>query len=367
MKKYHLLNAALFAAALLWTLPGVAQAQKSSLRYSIISLGTLPGFTRSLAYGLNDKGEVVGSLESGFDLPSHVFFWTKGRLHDLGTIPSPYGANSAFAIEKVCLNNQGMIVVSWSESFDGAYIGDRQVVSVRRQGHWQNLPLLPGFDDNASATVNERGDIALTADHTSSTRHAFTPPYDPPHAAFYSNGHFTDLGPGEASGLNNTGEICGFVNRDAKGFARPSYVNPNESQVVSAFQVRNGKRTRIGEGLTTAVNDQGVLIGQVGGMPTPQGYSFSNALPAQWQNGKMSLLPVQRGEHAVPAAINNRGQIVGGHWLWERGQKYNLNSFVSERSGWTHLQAKAINDHGLIAGWGMFRGKTRAFLMTPSK
>ena len=134
-----------------------------------------------------------------------------------------------------------------------------------------------------------------------------------------------------------------------------------------AFRVRVGKRTRIGEGMTTATNDQGVVTGQVGGVPTAQGYSFSRALPAQWQNGKMSLLPVQRGEHAVPAAINNRGQIVGGHWLWERGRQYDLNSFVSERSGWTHLQAKAINNRGLIAGWGEFRGKTRAFLLTPIK
>ena len=334
MRKHFVLYAAL-ASALLASVPlGAAQAQKRAQlvprhpRYSIVNLGTLPGFTRSLAYGLNERGEVVGSLESGFDLPSHVFLWSKRRLHDLGTIPSPYGANSAFAIEKVCLNNRGMIVVSWSEFFDGAYMGMRQIVSVRRHGQWHNLPLLPGFDDNASATVNEHGDIALTADHTSSTGHADFPPYDPPHVALYRRGRLTDLGPGDASGLNNKGEVCGFVNRDAKGFARPSYVNADESRVVIAFQVRNGKRTRIGEGMTTAINDEGVIIGQVGGIPYGYNYSvgYNNSVakgqPAHWQNGKMSLLPVQRGEHAVPAAINNRGQIVGGHWLWERGEQY---------------------------------------------
>lgn len=379
MKKHFALNALLTIVVLALVFMGTAQAQArpkrlfvlQHSRYSILSLGTLPGFTRSTALGLNDKGEVVGSLDSGQDnLPSHVFLWSERRLHDLGTIPSPYGgpnAPDAFTIEKVSLNNRGMIVVSWSVFFDGAYMGTRQVVSVRRGGRWRNLPLLPGFEDNAKATVNERGDIALTADHTSSTTHADSPPYDPPHVALYRGGRMIDLGPGVAAGLNNKGEVCGFVNRDVKGFARPNYVNPFESRTVIAFQVRADKRTRLGEGMTTAINDQGVIVGLAGGVPTDQGYSFAKALPARWQDGELSLLPVPQGEHAVPAAINNRGQIVGGHWLWEGNRRYDLNSFVPESSGWTHLQANAINNLGQIAGWGRFHGKRRAFLMTPAK
>lgn len=378
MKKHFALNALLTILVLALVFMGTAQAQARPKRlsvlrhssYSILSLGTLPGFTRSTALGLNDKGEVVGSLDSGQDnLPSHVFLWSERRLHDFGTIPSPYSAPNAphpFTIEKVSLNNRGMVVVSWSVFFDGAYMGTRQVVSVRRDGRWKDLPLLPLFQDNAEATVNERGDIALTADHTSNTRHADSPPYDPPHVALYRGGRLMDLGPGHSSGINNKGEVCGFVAVDAKGAPR-GLVNVYEERAVIAFKITAGKRERIGQGMTTAINDQGVIVELAEGVPTDQGYSFAKALPARWQDGELSLLPVPQGEHAVPAAINNRGQIVGGHWLWEGNRRYDLNPFVPESSGWTHLQANAINNLGQIAGWGRFHGKRRAFLMTPAK
>jgi hypothetical protein len=35
-------------------------------------------------------------------------------------------------------------------------------------------------------------------------------------------------------------------------------------------------------------------------------------------------------------------------------------------SGWTLEEAHAINDSGQIAGFGLFNGKTQAYLLTPT-
>jgi probable HAF family extracellular repeat protein len=51
--------------------------------------GTLAGELRSYAYGINDAGEVVGESGNGFP---YAFFWRKGVIKNLGTLPG--GTNS---------------------------------------------------------------------------------------------------------------------------------------------------------------------------------------------------------------------------------------------------------------------------------
>lgn len=40
-----------------------------------------------------------------------------------------------------------------------------------------------------------------------------------------------------------------------------------------------------------------------------------------------------------------------------------LNSLIDPNSGWILQDATAINDNGQIAGFGLFNGQTRAFLL----
>ena len=225
---------------------------------------------------------------------------------------------------------------------------------------------LPGFTDTTAAAINARGDIVLTMDSTSSTTHADAFPYDAPHIALYKNGTLIDLGPGYASGLNDTGEVSGYVYTDAHGDPRPSFVNAQDTRLVSALILTADKRIHLGEGMTTAINNRGTVIGLSGGLPTAQGYSFGKAFPVRWQQGTKKRLEVTAPSEA-PAAINAPGQIVGGSRLWQNARQYSLNRLIPSGSGWKKLQANAINSRGQIAGMGLFRGKSRAFLMTPTK
>jgi len=70
---------------------------------------------------------------------------------------------------------------------------------------------------------------------------------------------------------------------------------------------------------------------------------------------------------SIPEGINKKGQVVGGHWLWHNGRSDDLNTLLPARSGWTIMQATAINNKGQIAGYGKYHRQTRAFLLTPQK
>jgi len=75
-----------------------------TLTYNIIDLGTLGGGS-SVALGINDKGQVVGSA----DTPQgqrHAYLWENGQMIDLGTLGYPPPAQS----EAWDINNQGVVV-----------------------------------------------------------------------------------------------------------------------------------------------------------------------------------------------------------------------------------------------------------------
>ena len=51
----------------------------------MLDLGTLGGST-SLAFGVNDAGQVVGAAATAGNLASHAFLYSRGRMTDVGTL-----------------------------------------------------------------------------------------------------------------------------------------------------------------------------------------------------------------------------------------------------------------------------------------
>jgi len=55
---------------------------------SMKDLGTLPGGTFSVAFGINDVGQIVGESNTPSGLGNaHAFLWSHGSMQDLGTLP----------------------------------------------------------------------------------------------------------------------------------------------------------------------------------------------------------------------------------------------------------------------------------------
>jgi probable HAF family extracellular repeat protein len=88
--------------------------------------------------------------------------------------------------------------------------------------------------------------------------------------------------------------------------------------------------------------------------------------------------PINGSVPTVAWDINEVGQVVGYSttssgeehaFLYSGGQMVDLNSLIPSDSGWTLVDARAINDGGQIVGWGDYGGYgiLRAFLLTPQK
>ena len=123
-------------------------------------LGTLPGWVNSYAYGINDRGEIVGWADNTPDYDADnmpagpqpppatlAFLWRGGKMTSLGTLP---GSRSS---EAFGLNNAGAVVGS---SGGRAFLW--------QGGHMQDLnaslPAGTGWVLTTARAINNKGQIA---------------------------------------------------------------------------------------------------------------------------------------------------------------------------------------------------------------
>ena len=150
-------------------------------------LGTLPGATTSLAWAINNRGQITGL--SGYTLGGtneiHAYLWERGTMTDLGTMGSGFSVGYG-------INDRGQIV---GVSRTAAFVWENGVMTA--------LSTLGGAFARAQ-DVNNRGQIvglSATADET--------------HATLWEDGEVIDLGtlPGdnysEAYAINNRGQVVG--------------------------------------------------------------------------------------------------------------------------------------------------------------
>jgi probable HAF family extracellular repeat protein len=148
---------------------------------NVTDLGTLPGGTGSLAYSINNAGQVAGIWMYISDVANqtsdhHATLWNKGTLTDLGTIginPTP-GYNSSIAN---AINNNGQVV-----GYSNATILDSTGAISAYELHpflWQggsmiDLGILPGGIGNSMANaINDNGLVLGMGSMTDGTQASF--------------------------------------------------------------------------------------------------------------------------------------------------------------------------------------------------
>lgn len=303
-------------------------------RYTITDLGTLGG-SSSQAYGINDKGQVVGS--SFFSGGERAFLWEKGTMQNLGSL----GGNS-WAYD---INNAGQVV---GMSYTANPV---QRAFLWANGTIQDLGTLGGSTSYAYG-ISDAGQVIGEA--------AVNDEAEIVHAFLWQNGLMQSLGTlgggaSRAYGINSSGEVVGSSMTGG---------NPGNTH---AFLSQNGTMQDLGTlagvdySIAYAINNAGQVVGE----------SFRAFL---WQNGSLQDLGTLGGPTSIAYDINDNGLVVGSStnsseveraFLWENGQMKDLNTMIPADSGWVLREARGINQHGQIVGFGVINGQTHGFLLTP--
>ncbi len=273
---------------------------------TLAALDALPKHHASFAYALNNSGQAVGS---SFNILGHVraFFWD-GTTHKIGSLPGyPYS-------EARGISDTGE-VAGFAETghSDRLHAWISRAFVRQADGSLLDLGTLGG-PYSAAYAVGPSGSVAGKADTDSGATHAFL---------WTPGGGMTDLG--TLGGANS-----------------------------AAYAVSSA-------GAVAGVSD-------TGDSGTRHGFLFAD--------GQLRDLPPLPGMDTSAAyAVSSTGQVVGTSQtaagikhatLWQNNRPTDLNTLLLPYSGWTLTEARAVNDHGQIAGQGLWNGKPCAFLLTPA-
>jgi len=255
--------------------------------YQIIQLSGLPGATGTTPVAVNSSGQVA--INSYLPSTEEAAIWQNGTVTPLPPLP---GYTRSWAYD---INASGQVVGYSSTS-----------PSVCRACMWQNgTPVDLGWFGDARA-INDTGEIVGRGSNY--TR-----------AVLWQQGTLTDLGPGEASGINNRGQVVGW-DRNSR-----------------AMLWDNGTSTVLGPGYARDINDNGQVVGTAG-----DAYDYDACL---WENGTV----VKLGKYGHAAAINSSGQVVGYciGGIWQDGVVTQLPALP----GYYPYEELDISDNGQAVGW----------------
>jgi probable HAF family extracellular repeat protein len=260
------------------------------------------------AFGINDRDEVVGSVELSGQQNFHAVVWREdGHLTDLGTLFGDVGSSLALSI-----NNKSQIV-GYSIPATPINPNGQEHATLWDGSRITDLGTLPGGHFSTARSINDRGQIVGTSETADGQEHT----------VLWQRGEITDIGTlgGKKSypfGINNRGQVIG------------------ESQTVDgkdhAFVWVEGR-----------MFDLNLLLGL--------GDTLLGSLVL---NDREQLVGITFGDD------NLRHPFLLDHW-----RMIDINSLLPPGTGLMLDNVAGINDRGQIAVLDS-HANIRSFLMTPA-
>jgi probable HAF family extracellular repeat protein len=361
-------------------------------RYKITDLGLNNSKDNfSMAMGLNSQGWAENM--DGFVNPPETSTSTtvaRGRAVisiygfniDLGTLGKP-GANSW--INWGGINDLGH-AVGMSETAAADPNGEdicgfgthlTCVPFVWRDGHMSGLPTLGGNNGQASA-INNRGEVVGFAEDGTldATCPAGVTNNRTALAALWARGTAEALPlvskdvDGEAFGINDRGEAVGYSGT-CTSTTHAMIWKDHTGTVLQNLGSKGGD-------VAYVINNKGQIAGQVGAADDSTFYAAAWLDGADGAATKIDLLS---GDFAgFATGINNWGQVVGNDFdsnfdwfhgfIWQDRVTTDLNALIPEDSNLFIISASNINDRGQISGMatvqtGPHAGEIHSYLLTP--
>ena len=362
--------------------PSTTQASRS-VRYKITDLGTLGG-SFSLAYGINDNGQIDGFSTLPGDAVEHSFVIEKGVMTDLGTLGGPNSESFANLNNAIQVAGTAETSISDPNGEDFCAFGTHLVCLGFVWHHGIMKPLEPlGGGNSQAAAINDRGQVAGYAETGTADPNCPAPQVLQFRPTRWTAGHARALPlyPGDTEGaafwINNEGDTVGASGSCAP--YDPRYALPLQPRHALLFR-QDARPIDLGnlggelENAAFAINDRGQIVGA----SDISGDTYQHAF--LWQKGVINDLGTLQGDVVSAAvAINNNGQVTGVSsdasgknlraFLWQNGMMYDLNSLIAGQSPLYLLHGFGINSRGQIVGFALqtSTGDVHAFLATPMR
>jgi probable HAF family extracellular repeat protein len=330
-------------------------------------LGALREGFSSQAFWISSNGLVIGNSQNGKLDPLvpgfpeiRAVLWRDGKITNLGTLEGGYESVAG------SVNSRGEAVGFSLNTVPDPYsivgFGFQTRAFLWRNGLLRDLGTLGGPDADA-LLINEQGDVAgLSYIDSTPNPNNGVPTADP---FFWSHGRMYDVGSlggtfGQPYAFNNRGQMVGVSNLPGDVIYHP-------------FLWDNGVLTDLGTlggdtGFANWINDKGVIAGKAD-LP---GAAPQNHDAVIWNNAQMVDLGTVPGDACANAYfVNSKGDVVGASesselcrvpigehaFLWkEGGPMVDLNSLIPPNSPLQLTFAVAINDRGMISGFGVPAG-----------
>ena len=357
----------------------------AQVKYEVTDLGTLHDGFFGCTMGLNNHGWTetqYGELNAlGQLVKGRVAINVDGFTFVLPTLGGPNNWDNPFGGE---INNRGE-AIGYSETDvldpngeDICGFGTHLtcVPFLWQDFHMSALPTLGGNNGQASA-MNNRGQITGFAENgivdstcpSNATNNRIALPVlweNGKAQALATVGSDTD---GEANGINDQGQAVGYTGTCTA--ALHAVLWEKDGTALPLPDLGAG-------GAAYDINNQGQIVGAV---VSPNGTVYA----ALWQNGAngaITNLGTLPGDFAAyyASGINEKGQVVGSiqdsnfnfvlAFIWQDGVMTNLTMLFPASSNLYPTMANSINSVGQIVGMatvlsGPHTGETHAFLATP--
>jgi probable HAF family extracellular repeat protein len=319
----------------------------------VIDLGTLAGHNCSVAYSINDNGQIVGySGDPGStgEPRACLFDPTGGGANiNLGGLGGDYWGEARY------INNNGQVVGYADNSSGASGYGRPCLFDPTGGGANTDLGTFGGSVGQARC-INNSGQIVGWGCDSSNYLHACL--FDPT-----GGGANTDLLGRFASSINDSGQIVGDSLRACLFDPSGGGANINLGTLGRFYS----------EALS--INNSGQIVGCA---ENSAGKQHACLFDPTGGGNNIDLEPGGVYSPSFAFSINDSGQIVGflgpsaqvgRACLFDptgQGNNIDLNTLIDPSSGWTLTGAYSINNNGWIVGYGTNPdGYGHAFLLTP--
>jgi probable HAF family extracellular repeat protein len=354
---------------------GLAQAQT----YRIRPIDLDPGIGSSAALDLTDDGRVAGwqSVEGG--RRTFGFIWRDGAIEQLVV---PQAGDFSVSPRLLDIHHHAQ-VHAITESGHYAGVGGNVNFGFSSQPYFSWIPSpdpYPGFhpaaDDIGIAQVHGIADtggmVTVVGSGAVSVGSVFVrrgyisrvsqadDVGDPARMTFIVNPIAATFNTA-ALDVNSAGVVVGF-GEDAQRLRRAFRRDPI-SGVITTLPIFGGASEALD------ISDAGYVVGFGAVSPgSTMGFIIGPGSDVAALTGTLG------GASSAAYGVNNLGHAVGESWtaagdvrafvVDDRGI-VDLNTLIPPDSGWHLTHAEAINDAGMIVGWGMFEGRQLAFVLEP--